>query len=336
MSWKRKICVWPGAGTTVPTVLFAIWALSVALPAFDTAGIAAEAQGLQHYKMISTIEYAGKGQFRNQVVSTYTMAKKILPDGNVQYSFVIEDPNANSLQPSSPVMFSFVIDRETRYVSHSTADLALWARVHNESVKSLKKVTRENIGQTWEQAVDVSSLDESPFERLSFSLTAIQVQTGALGELIAVRALSEPFFIKAGRHSLKSKINSIYLFDPSIENIYMSISVFEAVRDVKGSEETLRHEVATYRTNAASVPVNLSDVGREFARLVAQVGLSKSGLEVMEESRLPKWALSQGLSAAQVANICSAAVCEGALNPVIAVSMPAAKIAESQKQSAGR
>jgi hypothetical protein len=336
MSWKRKIRVWSAAGTRVPRLLFAVCLLSVALPAFGAASMAAQAQGLQYYKMISTIEYAGKGQFRNQVVNTYSMNRKILPDGNVQYSFVVKDPNADSLQPSSPLMFSFVIDTETRHVSHSTEDLAFWAVVHNESVRSLKKVTKDNIGQTWEQAVDLSSLGESPFERLSFSLTAIQVQTRVLGELIAVRALSEPFFIKAGRHSLKSKINSIYLFDPSIENIYMSISVFEAVRDVKGSEETLRHEVATYRTNAASVPVNLSDIGRDFARLVAEVGLSKSGLEVIEGSRLPKWALSQGLSAAQVANICSAAVCEGALNPVTAVSMPAVTVVESQKQSAGR
>ena len=336
MSWKVKVCVWSAAGTTVPKLLFAVCLLSLALPACDALGIAAGVQGLQHYKMISTVEYAGKGQFRHQVINTYSMNRKVLPDGGMQYSFVVKDPNADSLQPSSPLMFSFVIDRETRHVSHSTEDLAFWARAHNESVKSLKKVTMENVGQTWEQSVDLSGLDESPFERLRFSLTAIRVRTRVLGELIAVRALSEPFSVKAGRHSLQSKINSVYLFDPSIENTYMSISVFEAVRDVKGSEEKLRHEVATYRTNAASVPVNLSDIGRDFARLVAEVGLSRSGLEVVERSRLPKWALSQGLSAAQVANICSAAVCEGALNPVTAISMPAAAVVESQKQSAGR
>jgi len=193
--------------------------------------------------------------------------------------------------------------------------LVFWAKVNNESVKSLKKVTSDDVTQTWTQSVDLSSLQNPPFDELNFTSTSIRVTTRAFGEMIAVAALSEPFSVKAGRDSVSSTVNTVYLFNPQIEDVYMSISVFEAATEARGFKETLRHEVATYKTDPAGVPVDLSDVGRDFARLVAKVGLSESGLEVIRESPLPRWARSEGLSAAQVAHICSATVCEGTLRP---------------------
>ena len=309
--------------------------LMFALPAvFGAVCLGGDTEGVQYYKLISTVEYAGEGQFRNQAVTMLTVTKEPLSENEVRYSFTAKDSNSTSDQQPSSMAFSFVIDRDTRRVSHATDDLMFWANVNNESVESLKPVTRDSVGKTWRQSVDLSSLDEASIEKLSFTLTAIEARTNAFGEMIAVRALSEPFVVRIDKKFFRSKINTVYLFDPDIEDVYLSISVFEAAGDVGGLKETLRHEVATYRTDAEGVPVDLSDVGKDFEQFIAKVGLSPSSLEVVDESPLPQWALSRGLRAAQVANICSSAVCEGALNPVTTVSIPIARILESQRENA--
>jgi len=300
---------------------------------FGTTSLAGPAESIEHYKMISTVEYAGKGQFRNQVVTIFTVRERPMPGTKVMYSFTAKDPNLTPTQTASPMAFSFVIDRKTRRVSDAAKDLVFWAKVNNESVKSLNKVTKDNIGKTWKQSVDLSSLDETLFDELNFTLTAIPARTNLFGEMIAVRALSEPFVIKISKGFVRCKINTVYLFGPNMEEIYLSISVFEAATDVNGFNETLRHEVATYKTDPAGVPVDLSDVGKDFERLVAKVGLSKTSLEIKEESRLPQWARSEGLRAAEVATICSAAVCEGAPNPVATISIPTARVLQFQREA---
>lgn len=323
-------CFWRGL------VLHFMIALCVAFQVFSTTSLARDEETLQHYKMISTVEYVGQGQFRNQVVTIFAVIKEPLPNDKVRYSFVTHDPNLGPSQESS-MAFSFVIDRSTRLMSGTDKDLAFWAQVHNESVKSLEKVTKDYVGKTWKQSIDLSSLGGSPFNELRFTLTAIQLRTKAFGEMIAVRALSEPFFVKITKGTFRSRINTLYLFGPDVEDIYLSISVFEAATDVNGFKESLRHEVATYKTDVTGVPVDLyySDVGNDFEKLLAKVGLSSGNLEIVKESPLPQWASSRGLRAAQVANICSAVVCEGALNPVAIISIPTVKVLQSQKVAAG-
>ena len=110
-------------------------------------------------------------------------------------------------------------------------------------------MTKDNVGKTWKQSINLSSFGDSLPGELRFTLTAIELNTDVFGEMIAVKALSEPFFIKAGGGSVRSTINTVYLFDPKIEELYLSVSVFEATKDVD-SKKTLRHEVATYRTDA--------------------------------------------------------------------------------------
>lgn len=290
--------------------------------------VAGDEEGVEYYKMISTLEYTGDGQFRNQTESGYSVTKEVFPNDRVRYSFVMRDPNADLDQEASSD-FSFVIDKNTGLMS-AGQDMDLWTQVHNETVKSLDKVTREYVGKMWKQSVDLSSIKNSPFNEVNFTLTAIDVRTEAFGDMIAVRALSEPFFITVDKGSLQCKINSVYLFDLDVENIYLSISVFEAVTDVRGIKETLRHEVATYRTDSTGKPFDLSDVGKDFEALVAKVGLRKDSLQITKETVLPKWANTKGIPVAQVANICSAAVCEGASNPAGMISIPTAKVLNTQ------
>jgi hypothetical protein len=283
--------------------------------------------------MLSTVEYAGKGQFRNQVETLFTVRKQFLSDDQVRYFISTNDfdligDDLNSGQRSSSSELSFVVDNKTRHLSGTSKDLALLEIINNECVSSLKEVTKENIGKTWKQSFALPFLDHFLAVELEFTLTAIQLKTKAFGEMIAVRALSEPFIVKVtegkGTGDAKSRINAIYLFDPEIEDIYLSISVFEATTRVSGSNEKLRCEMATYKTDAAGVSVDLSDIDKKFEKFVRKVGLSAKSIKVTKESSLPAWAQHKGLAAAQVSNLCAAMACEGASNPVVIVCMPAA------------
>ncbi len=101
-----------------------------------------------------------------------------------------------------------------------------------------------------------------------------------------------------------------------------------------GPREKLHHEIATFRTNAAAEPVDLSGLGKKFEKLVRKLALRKKGIKVVKEVTLPHWARFEGLSAAQVTNICAATACEGALNHVATICIPAARTVALQ--SAGR
>jgi hypothetical protein len=293
-------------------------------------GFASDQQGVHHYKMVSSIEYTGKGQFRNQVETLFTVRKQPLSDNKVQYSLSLDDHDPNVAVHSSVTPLSFIIDRNTWQLSNYSQDMAFWAKVNNESVKSLTKVTKDNVGKTWKQSIDLSSLGGSLPSNLKFTLAAIKVTTDKFGEMVAVRALSEPFFIKVGKGSARCRMNAVYLFDPHIENIYLSISVFEASTDTNGFKETLHHEVATYKTDTTGTSVDLTGLGTEFEKFAREVGLRTKSVKVVKEVPLPLWAQSEGVAAAQVANICVALACEGASNPVATVCIPAARLLAMQ------
>ncbi len=289
-----------------------------------------DAQGVHRYKMVSSLDYTGKGQFRNYVETMFTVRKQPLPDNKVQYSFSLDDRDPNVAVSSSSTTLSFILDRNTRHLSGYSEDMALWAKVNNESIKSLTKVTRDNVGKTWKQSIALSSFGSFLPPTLKFTLAAIEVKTDGFGQMIAVRALSEPFFVKVGKGPARCRMNAVYLFDPNLEDIYLSISVFEASTDVNGFGETLRHEVATYGTDAAGTSVDLTGLGVEFEKFAREVGLRTQSVKVVDQTPLPPWAQSEGLAAAQVANICVAMACEGAPNPVVTVCIPAARLVAMQ------
>jgi hypothetical protein len=290
----------------------------VVLLVFANVGLAAD-EGVHHYKMISAVEYKGGGEFRNQVEELFTVRTEPLSNEEVQY-FISTEGLFEEL--------SFVVDKGTGHLSQTGEAEGIWAQINNHCAESLRKVTTADIGRTWKQAFDFSSIDKSLPAELKFTLTAIKVENQELGEMIAVRALSEPFFIKQG--AVMSKINSLYVFDPEIENIFLSVSVFESVTTMNGLKETLSHKVATCKTDAEGNPVNLKGLGEKFESFVAKLALTED-IKVVKASALPDWAKNDGLRAAQVSCICSSLACEGALNPVVTVSMPTAKVIELQK-----
>ncbi len=334
LSKSETKCFWQRQAFGLIVALSAI----LLLPLGKTSAAAAN-ESTEHYKMISTVEYTGKGQFKNQVESLLTVTKHYLLDNRVRYFVSTDDfdlvgDNPDFGRRSNSDELSFVIDRNTRHLSGGE-NLLLWETINNESFESLRKITEENVGQKWTQSFDLSFLGSSLPDELKFSMTAIQVKTEMLGEMIAVRALSEPFVVEAanekgGTGPIKSSISAVYLFSPEIEDIYMSISVFEATTKINGFTEKLRREVATYKTDATGASVDFSGLDKKFEKLVRKLGLTRKSIKVVKESPLPQWALSGGLRAAQVANTYAAMACEGALNPVVTVCIPAARIVAMQ------
>jgi hypothetical protein len=293
---------------------------------FGEAGLAEENESVQYFKMLSTVEYSGKSQFKNQIESLFTTRKQSVSDDKVRYLISSNDFELGG----SGEKFSFIVDEKTRQISGLGRDLTLVERVNNECVKSLEKVGAENIGKTWKQSFDLSFLGEAFPPKLEFTLTAIKLKTAVLGELMAVRALSEPFVVKAVKSNgqmgdIKSKIGAVYLFDSEAEQVYMSVSTFEAGTSINGFNERLRHEVATYMTDKLGVPVDFNCLDKKFEKLVKKVGLVKKNVKVKKEAPLPQWAKFEGLFMSQIGGVCAATVCEGASNRVAMICMPVAR-----------
>ena len=299
------------------------------------ARVSAAAEDIQHFKMLSTVEYTGKGQFENKAQTQFEVKKQQLSDDRVQYTVTTNDFSLTA----EPDVMSFVVDQKTKRISTLSDDLSLLQNVNNRCISSMKHVTRKNIGKTWKQSLDLSPFHHSLPNELKFTLTAMKLSTKKYGDMIAVRALSEPFQVNVlrvgeGMKKVKSKVGAAYLFDWNMEDIYVSIFVFEAQAKIDAPNEKLRHEIATYKTNASGVPVDLTGLGKEFENFVSKVGLSGKGIKVTEKSPLPRWSRSEGLRAAQVTNICAALACEGAPNPVAMICLPAARTVALQ--SAGK
>lgn len=335
---NRRKCCWAKQS------LYLTIALSIAPSLlFAKAGPAVESKDVQYFKMLSTVECTGKTQFKNRAETLFAVRKQSLSDDKVRYLLSTSDfdpvgDNTELSQDSGANEFSFIIDKKTKALSVDSEELGLLEMVNNHCVIALTKVTKKNIGKTWKQSFNMPFLDHLFAGELKFTLTAIPLKIKVLGEMIAVRALSEPFAVSStkgsGVRTIRARINAAYLFDPEMEDVYMSISVFEAKTKRNGSKEKLRHEVATYKTDETGAPPDFRGLGKDFERFVRKLGLTRKGIKVVKESALPQWAQSEGLYAAQVANICAALGCEGASNPVATVCIPAARTIALQ--SSGR
>ena len=297
--------------------------------------------GVQYYKLLSTVEYNGEGQHRDQVETMFTVKRQPLAGDKVRYSIAtngynLTDGQAKVDQDSAEGGISFVVDRATNQISVDNRELSFFEMVNNECVKSLKKATKDNVGKTWKQSFPLAFNEVSLPENLTFTVKAIRVQTDVMGEMVAVRALSEPFRYKALKPVteeskeqepemgvIQSRIGTVYLFDPDIEAVYLSISVFEAKTKMSGDWEVLRHEIATYKTDESGEALDLTGLGKSFESLVKGLRLSSKGVDVVDVVPLPQWAWSEGLMASQVSNICASTACEGAVNPTILMNMPA-------------
>ncbi len=276
------------------------------------------------FKMISTIEYSGKGQYRSQTENTYTVRKENQPNDVVNYTISSKsDDIAAEYKDRVPKEMVFSVDKNTRQMLSQNPELSSLETINNQCIKNFKKITKQDIGKSWEQTFSLSAPGYELPEQINFSLNAAGFKTNE-NEMIAVRALSEPFTVnisgpngKTG--TVKCKINAVYLFDTDVEEIYLSVSVFDATTKMNGYDEHLRNEVATYRFDKEGNPVNLSGISKDFEKLIRKLGLRRDELKVTQKVELPQWIKSLLVNTVEASNICAATACEGALNPVITV-----------------
>lgn len=313
--------------------LTAIFFLIAAVVLVASAPVMAEEQSLEYYKMLSLLEYKGFGQFNSQVETMVTVKKQDLMDGKFA-KYLISADNVDLTAGQNPQGMSFVLDRQTKNISGLGGDMKFIENVNNQCVPAISQVTKANVGTTWKQSFDLSPLSASLGE-INFTLTAINLTTEAFGDMIAVRAISQPFLIQAVAADgepgdVKCKIGTVYLFSPEIDDIYMSISVFEATTKINGKKEKLRSEVATYKTDAAGVAVDLTGIGKKFEKLIKKIGLRKKAMKIKDQADLPRWAAVECLQAVKAANICAALSCEGAVNPVGMVFGPTSGLLGAQ------
>ena len=312
----------------------------------------ADTDSLYHYKMLSTVEYNGNGQYRNQLETLMTVKKVYLGDNMVRYSVSTDDydlvkgnQDTAEDQPAPYDPISFIVDRNTKHLTMVNEDFSLLEVVHDHCVQSLDTVVKENIGKSWKQTIRLPEVLETLPNELTFSLKAEAMETEVFGEMVAVRALSDTFISKVQRYAeetkevvelepIKARIGTIYVFDKDIEEVYLSISVFRAVTTINGKKETVRHEIATYATDSSGQSLDFTGLGKKFENLVRGLRLNDKNSEIQQEVSLPRWASFEALYASEVSQLCAATTCEGALNPVVTVSIPVARTVTLMSQGA--
>ncbi|MDD5459551.1 MAG: hypothetical protein PHF37_09190 [Phycisphaerae bacterium] len=282
--------------------------------------------------MTSTIEYIGKGQFRNQLDSFYVVKKEC--NGNKETFQISQRQSGSSDKSWKFEPMKFMVDKSTQKVYGSDNEFLRWEQINNSCASFLEKIDPDQvIDKTWKQTVPLGKSDKCLGDNLTFTVTAMRLENTKMGNLVAVRALSEPAVSNESADNTISKVNAVYVFDADVENVVFSVTVFESTTNMNGLREVLRNEITTYLTTPSGKPVDLSELGNEFTNFVSQVSLTDKKLEVKEPCEFSNWARNIAFNAAQTANICASIVCEGAVNPVSAVSLPAARALEAQKNS---
>ena len=75
--------------------------------------VASERESVQHYKMISVVEYSGKSQFRNQAESIFTVRQEALSGNSVRYTLSQNDINPSvNQQGYQQIASSFILDKQ--------------------------------------------------------------------------------------------------------------------------------------------------------------------------------------------------------------------------------
>lgn len=303
-------------------------------------------QSVDHFKLVSTVEYiAERGkesrQYRHQSEPWFTVERS---DGNsVQGRYRVFTNDLRFMNNNTPegLVNPGQIDyslTDKRYMSGVDDDLIHLQKINNEAIRSLNGKAVNDIGKTWTHRFNLKIFNHYSLpDELKFSITSLKVPTKHLGNLIAVRAISDEFLVKAAAQSdgygyVRCKTASVYLFDPNVpygssEEVYVSATVFVAATKMDDMDQQYRYEFGTYKTDANGTPVDLEGLDFNFEDFVRKIKLSPYPIEVKQPSGLPFWAQSEVVNAAQIASACSAVVCEQSMvNPVSSRYLAAARV----------
>ncbi|MCK5000236.1 MAG: hypothetical protein KAS23_11900, partial [Anaerohalosphaera sp.] len=274
----------------------------------------AEVQSTINYKLISTVEYKGDGEYNNRYETNFRVRKEPLENNQFRYG-ILADGRSKEM--------SFTLDKRTMLMSDCSTEFQLQKFISNTCVRSLKRNTTNNINKTWKQSFDLSSLGNSYPSKLSFTLTSQKMNTKKAGDMVVVRALSEPY-ATATPDGLKGRVNSVCVFDPAIERMYMSVSVVTIESARAGfSKSIVCYQTAVMETDSRGKPIDLgfkedTKTGKKFSEFVRKIGLKEKMLKVKDKSKmnLPMWAKTDALKVTQLNNLCAGYACEHGVNPV--------------------
>ncbi|MCD4830658.1 MAG: hypothetical protein K8R02_02490 [Anaerohalosphaeraceae bacterium] len=311
-------------------------------------------QNVDHFRLISTVEYtAERGnenrQYRHQAEPWFTVERtpenaeqtryKVWTE-SLQFMGIYDDPEYNYLSEINYLL------TDKRYMSEVDDDLIHLQKMNNEAIRSLNGRAVNDIGKTWTHRFDLGIFDHYSLPKeLKFTIKSIKVPTKYLGDLIAVRAISDEFLIKAATQAdgygyVRCKTASVYLFDPNVpygsgEEVYVSATVFVAATKMDDMTQQYRYEFGTYKTDANEAAVDLEGLDFNLEDFVREIKLIPYPIEVKEWAGLPYWAQSEIVNAAQIASACSAVVCEQSLvNPVASRYLAAARVYAYQDECA--
>jgi hypothetical protein len=309
-------------------------------------------QSVDYFYLVSTVEYTAKQgsekkQYRHQIEPWFTVTS--YPTSDTQRHYRV---STDRLRLKNGYVYEQYQDvneinydlTDKRYITAVDDDLQHLRKMNNACIDTLDGKAENEVGKTWTCRYDLRIFNHYSLpDELKFTVSSIKVPTKELGDLVAVRAISDPFMIKAiGQNEeygyVKCQVASVYLFDPYVmnrdsEDLYVSATKFMAATKMDGMTQEYCYEFGTYKTDSNGTPIDLNGLDYVFEGFTQKIELTPEPLEVNEPTGMPFWARSEIVNAAQIASTCAAVTCEQAIvNPVASVYLAAARTYQFQDQ----
>jgi hypothetical protein len=309
-------------------------------------------QRTDYFKLISTVEYTAKRgnesrQYRYQAEPWFLVTTIPQTGRQNHYHLITNDLKFRDANLQQEYQYAGEINydlTEKRLMTGVDPDLMHLQKMNNECIKTINGKAPKEVGKTWTCRFNLGIFNHYSLPKeLKFTVTSIKVPTNKLGDFIAVRAISDPFLVKAAAQTegygfVKCKIASVYLFDPNVygtneEDVYASAMVFLAATKMDGMTQQYRYEFGTYKTDANAASADMNGLGFELEGFVREIRLIPQPIEVDKPCGLPMWAKSEIVNAAQLASTCAAVACEqDIVNPVASIYLAAARTYQLQDE----
>jgi hypothetical protein len=309
-------------------------------------------QAADYFYLVSTVEYTAKQgnekkQYRHQVEPWFVVTSHQTSADQRHYRLLTDrlklknDYVYEQYKDVNEINYDLT---QKRYMTSVDDDLQHLKQMNNECIDTLKDTAIGKVGETWTCRFDLRIFEHYSLpDELKFTVSSVKVPTKELGDLVAVRAISDPFMVKViGQNEdygyVKCQVASVYLFDPYVmdrdsEDLYVSATKFMAATKMDGMTQHYCYEFGTYKTDINSTPIDLNGLDYVFEGFTQKIELTPEPLEVNKPTGMPFWARSEIVNAAQIASTCSAITCEqNIVNPVASIYLAAARTYQFQDQ----
>jgi hypothetical protein len=307
-------------------------------------------QNIDYFHLISTVEYTAKQdkekrQYRHQMESCFAVTS--WPTSARQKHYRV---STDQLKMKNDYVYKEYKDisqinydlTDQRYMTAVDTDLQYLKKMNNQCIDTLKDKDIKGPNKTWTCRFNLGIFNHYSLpDELKFTVSSIKVPTKKLGDLVAVRAISDPFMVKVvgqveNYGYVKCQVASVYLFNPYVldrngEDLYVSTTAFVASTKMDDMTQEYRYEFGTYKTDVNGTPVDINGLDYVFEGFVKKIKLTPQPIEVNKPTGMPFWAKSEIVNAAQLASTCSAVACEQTIvNPVSSIYLAAARIYQLQ------